>query len=172
MEGTRVLGSRMPLANQPPSVADMLALMCFIEQLPPAGPWGLERSIDYNACSYTANPAQLSLSGSGASWSERIWPLLSANCGGCHGGETPEEGLDLNGPNAYENLMKESRQRPDLKLIVPGQLGQSYLWLKISGEGAIQGYRMPYDPFLGVGKLAPEELDDIANWILFGAPKD
>ena len=36
MQGETVPGSRMPLANQPPSIPDMVALMCFIEGMDPA----------------------------------------------------------------------------------------------------------------------------------------
>jgi 5-methylthioadenosine/S-adenosylhomocysteine deaminase len=61
LEGERIPGTQMPLANQPPSVPDMVALMCFIEGLhpdpsvrDPTGP------IDYGNCSYT-------------SWRRRTW---------------------------------------------------------------------------------------------------
>ncbi|MET0402570.1 MAG: hypothetical protein ABW123_09215, partial [Cystobacter sp.] len=57
MQGESVPGTRMPLANQPPSVQDMLALMCFVEGLDPnARQWSLESSIDYTKCSYSADP--------------------------------------------------------------------------------------------------------------------
>ncbi|MBX5483259.1 MAG: hypothetical protein IRZ16_15665 [Myxococcaceae bacterium] len=169
-----VPGSRMPLANQPPSVPDMVALMCFIEGLDPdpakrdpSGP------IDYGHCSYTADPESLNLVGNGVTWKGRVQPLLQANCGGCHGGATPQAGLDLGSDNAYERLMQSSAQKPTLKLVQPGQPDKSYLWLKLAGDGSITGSRMPIDPLGGgVRPLSETELNDIQTWIIAGALKD
>lgn len=177
VQGQLVPGSRMPLANAPPSVPDMLALMCFIEGLSDSPDrWSLWNGIDYNSCSYSADPAGLNLVGSGASWKGRIRPLLEANCGGCHSSPEPEQGLDLTQPvvegqpdpvHAY--LMGRSTQRTDLNLVQPGNTVKSYLWLKLSGDGSIIGERMPVDPLGGVRVLQQQELDDIATWINYGA---
>ena len=174
MQGETVPGSRMPLANQPPSVPDMVALMCFIEGLSadPAtrDPFG---AIDYGRCSYTADPNALNLVGNGVTWRGRIQPLLQANCGGCHGGATPQAGLDLNSDAAYERLSGASAQKPELKLVQPGQPDKSYLWLKLAGDGSVVGSRMPIDPLGGgVRPLSDDELDDIQTWIIAGALED
>jgi hypothetical protein len=174
MQGEPVPGTRMPLANQPPSTTDMLALMCFIEGLDPnAQEWNLSAAIDYNGCSYTANPEALNLVGAGVKWSERVWPILQASCGGCHGGSNPQAGLDLISPDTWTRLRGNSAQNPDRKLIDPGRLEQSYLWLKLAGDGSISGSRMPLDP-LGSGSrsLPQDQLDSIQTWILAGAFND
>ncbi len=165
-------GTRMPLANQPPSVQDMLALMCFIEGLDPkARQWSLESSIDYTKCSYSANPQALNLAGVGATWGKRVLPLLQSNCGGCHGGDNPQGGLNLLGSShdVYLRLLKPSQQQPSLALVQPGRPEQSYLWRKLSGDGSITGSRMPINPLNGNAALQADQLNDIQEWINFNA---
>jgi len=174
MQGEPVPGSRMPLANQPPSVPDMVALMCFIEGLSADAatrdPYG---DIDYGNCSYTADPNALNLVGNGVTWSGRVLPVLQANCGGCHGGASPQANLDLNSPEAWDRLMHASMQKPELKLVQPGQPDKSYLWLKLAGDGSVVGSRMPIDPLGGGVRPLPEDvLEDIQTWITAGALKD
>ncbi|HZH13532.1 MAG TPA: hypothetical protein VE057_04130 [Archangium sp.] len=165
-----VPGTRMPLANQPPNVQDMLALMCFIEGLDPAATqWSLGSAIDYNKCSYSANPSALSLAGSGDTWAARVLPILQSNCGGCHGGENPQGGLNLLGTSheVYERLvLKPSLQKPTLNLIQPGSLDKSYLVLKLTGDGSIVGSRMPINPLNGNSPLPEAERQSIENWVL------
>lgn len=173
MQGEPVPGTRMPLANQPPSVPDMLALMCFIEGLDPnAAQWNLTSSINYAGCSYIANPAALSLVGAGVTWRQRVQPILQSSCGGCHGGENPQAGLDLLAADAWTRLRQPSTQNPNLKFIDSGRPETSYLWLKLAGDGSISGSRMPLDPLNGTRTLPPEQLSDIEAWILGGALED
>ncbi|WNG39683.1 hypothetical protein F0U61_42925 [Archangium violaceum] len=164
-----VPGTRMPLANQPPNVPDMLALMCFIEGLDSnAAQWSLSSSIDYNKCTYSKNPSALSLAGSGDTWSGRVLPILQSNCGGCHGGDSPQGGLNLLGTSheVYERLvLKPSSQVPGRNLIQPGSPETSYLYQKISGDGSISGSRMPINPLNGNAPLPTADLDSIYNWI-------
>ncbi len=170
-----VPGTRMPLANQPPSVQDMLALMCFIEGLNPnATRWDLESSIDYTKCSYSANPTALSLAGAGATWSGRVLPILQSNCGGCHGGDSPQGGLNLLGSahDVYLRLQQRSAQEPLLQLVQPGNPNQSYLWRKLAGDGSIIGSRMPINPLNGNAALPDDQLNDIQEWISFNAPEN
>lgn len=169
MQGEDIPGTRMPLANQPPSIPDMLGIMCFIEQLDPArSTYNLEDGIDYNACSYSANPSALSLVGQGITFSARIAPLLAANCGGCHGGTTPSAGLDLATPEGlFDRLTANSTQQSGRKLVAPGQPQNSYLFLKLTGDGSITGTRMPQDR-----QLTEQELGDVETWILAGALND
>jgi hypothetical protein len=172
MADQKVPGTRMPLANQPPSVQDMLALMCFIEGLDPAATqWNLESAIDYTKCSYSADPAALNLAGAGATWSGRVLPILQSNCGGCHGGSSPQAGLDLLGSahDVYLRLMKPSSQKPDIALIKPGDPTRSYLWQKLSGDGSISGSRMPINPLNGNAALPDDQLNDIQTWISYAA---
>ncbi|HEY0095245.1 MAG TPA: hypothetical protein VGB96_13015 [Archangium sp.] len=168
-----VPGTRMPLANQPPSVPDMLALMCFIKGLDPAATqWNLASPIDYENCSYSDDPSALSLAGSGSSWSGRVLPILQSNCGGCHGGASPQAGLDLTTGTPSEirqRLLKPSAQKPELQLVLPGRPVDSYLIRKLSGDGSIVGSRMPVDP-LGQGASLPaDQLDAVAIWIAYEA---
>ena len=56
-----VPGFRMPLANQPLSFDEYIALACWIQGLPPeAGPAAADRAgdapIDYDACAFAADP--------------------------------------------------------------------------------------------------------------------
>lgn len=170
MADQTVPGTRMPLANQPPNVPDMLALMCFIEGLDPkATQWSLSSSIDYNKCSYSANPSALSLAGSGDTWSGRVLPILQSNCGGCHGGDNPQGNLNLLGSahDVYERLvMKPSSQKPTLNLVERGSLEKSYLYLKLTGDGSITGSRMPINPLNGNSPLPDADRQSIENWIL------
>jgi hypothetical protein len=173
MQGERIPGSRMPLANQPLSVPDMLALMCWIEGLDAsASEWNLSSAIDYTGCSYIANPQALNLVGAGVTWPDRVKPILQSNCGGCHGGEDPQMGLDLLAPDAWTRLRAASLQNPALKLVDPGRPEKSYLWLKVVGDGSISGARMPVDPLDGTRTLPADQLDSLQTWILAGALED
>lgn len=167
----QVPGSRMPLANQPLDISEMLALFCFVEGLKPLeqGAPNLNAPIDYKNCTYSTDPENLNLLGEGVTWERRVKKVLQANCGGCHGGVSPAEGLDLNAPDAYEQLLAASKQRPELKLIEPGDPTKSYLWLKLVGDELIQGVVMPIDPLNGERKLREAELSDIKTWIENGA---
>jgi hypothetical protein len=173
MQGEAIPGSRMPLANQPPSVPDMLALMCFIQGANPSeAGWNLDWPIDYANCSYSADPRSLNLLGQGLTWRGRVLPILQANCGGCHGGTNPQAGFNVQDANLYQRLFMASAQKPTLNLVQAGDLSKSYLWHKLDGASTISGSRMPIDPNGGSGQLSASELEDISNWILFGAPQD
>ena len=169
-----VPGSRMPLANQPLSISEMLALYCFVEGLGKVtdGNYNLAAPIDYKNCSYSADPENLNLLGSGVTWSSRISAIIEANCTGCHSATQAQGGLVLAGEKSevYKRLMEPSSQVPELNLIEPGDPLNSYLWLKLLGdEGTIVGSGMPLNPLTGEGKLADALLEDIENWIDAGA---
>lgn len=173
MEGEEVPGSRMPLANQPLSVPEMLALFCLIEGLDAgSGEDRLAWPIDYEGCSYSANPEGLNLLGEGVTWATRISQVLEFNCGGCHSGSAPAEGLDLKDGDVYSRLLQPSVQMPELPLITPGEPASSYLWLKLTGDPAIMGQPMPYNPLTGEGTLQQAELSDIETWIINGAQEN
>ncbi|MCG8555493.1 MAG: hypothetical protein MJD61_09440, partial [Proteobacteria bacterium] len=174
MEGEQVPGSRMPLANQPLSVAEMLALFCFVEGMDPSGQKpNLASAIDYAGCSYSLNPDSLNLLGSGVTWQHRIRRILEFNCGGCHSGTDPQAGLVLKqsgaGGQVYARLRMASNQVPGLNLVEPGLPARSYLWLKLTGDPSIAGAPMPLNPLTGQGMLSQAELDDIRVWIEAGA---
>jgi hypothetical protein len=167
----KIPGTRMPLANDPLTIPDMLALYCFIENLPTSadGVIDFETPINYETCRWSADPEGLNLLGSGASWLGRVKPLIEANCGGCHGGSEPQGDLALLGDGMYETVLGMSKQKVDMPLITPGDPANSYLWLKLNADASITGLGMPVDPLAGVRKLSDGALADIETWIMNGA---
>jgi hypothetical protein len=173
MTGEQIPGSRMPLANAPLTIPEMLALFCLIEGFPEGGTESdLDRGIDYANCSYSDDPAGLNLLGEGVTWSARISKILEFNCGGCHGGATPQAGLTLIGDNVYARLLEPSTQNPEMPLITPNDETQSYLYLKLTGDESIVGNPMPYNPLTGMGALTDAEIADVLTWITNGAVED
>jgi hypothetical protein len=174
MFGSPVPGTRMPLANQPLSVSEMLALFCFVEGLAEgASNVNLASKIDYNGCRAAKDPESLNLLGSGVTWARRVRHVLEANCGGCHASANAQGELDLKDGNVYERLVRgSSKQKPAMALVKPGKPAESYLWLKLTADpadGSIVGARMPLNPLTGQGKLSDAELADIKAWIEAGA---
>ena len=101
------------------------------------------------------------------SFSKCVAPLLLANCsgGGCHGGDTPEFGLQLE-RDIYKNIVGvNSAQGFPLKQIEPGDPDGSYLYLKLIQDNPKGGARMPLER----GILWPEQLEAIRTWIAEGA---
>ncbi len=173
MLGEDIPGSRMPLANQPLTVAEMLALYCWIEGVGSSDDTpNLAAPIDYAGCSYSVSPEDLNLLGEGVTWKARVKKILEFNCGGCHTGDSAAAGLVLKGEGVYERLLGASVQNPDLNLVEPFDPDGSYLWLKLIGHESIVGQAMPYNPLTGVGKLKDAELNDIRTWIEAGAVED
>jgi hypothetical protein len=170
MVDEQIPGSRMPLANAPLTMAEMLALFCLVEGFPEGGTESdLDRAIDYGNCSYSDDPAGLNLLGEGVTWTARISKILEFNCGGCHGGATPQAGLTLTGEGVYARLLEPSTQNPDMPLITPNAPEQSYLYLKLIGDDSIMGNPMPYNPLTGMGALSESEIADVLTWITNGA---
>lgn len=171
LKGERIPGTRMPLANQPLSVPEMLALYCFIEGLPSKleGEFDMLAPINYEDCTWAENPEELNLLGENVTWLGFVKPLLEANCGGCHGGENPLGGFDVMSEGAYERLLTPSVQVPDMQLVTPGSLENSYLWAKLTGATGIVGQVMPLDSDNAPRPLSQALLDDVATWITNGA---
>jgi len=166
-------GSRMPLANPPLTIPEMLGLYCLVEGFPVGGDEVyLSNPIDYNNCSYSLAPEDLNLLGNGVTWASRVQPILEANCGGCHSETEAQGSLVLSGEGVYERLLAASLQMPDLPLIVPGDAEASYLYMKLTGADGIIGNPMPYNPLTGEGRLTEAELGDILTWISNGAIED
>jgi hypothetical protein len=173
MHDDPIPGSRMPLANAPLTVSEMLALFCLVEGWPGGSDQTfLSGPIDYRNCSYSENPGDLNLLGEGVTWAARVEPILAANCGGCHSPEEAQAGLVLTGEGVYDRLLQQSAQVPELALIEPGDPEASYLYLKLIGDDRIEFNPMPYNPLTGEGRLAEAELGDILTWITNGAVED
>jgi hypothetical protein len=163
-----VPGSPMPLANQPLSSAEIIAIACWIEGASEPEGQGPYASIDYDGCQYAAEFGETP-TGSGSKFSEHVQPILDVRCAtaGCHGEIAPAAELDLTQGSSYDNLMLPSTQNPDVPRVTPGNPTNSYLITKLTGNG-IAGMQMP----LGALPLTPDEIDVIRTWISYGAPDD
>lgn len=163
-----VPGSPMPLANQPLSASEVVAIACWIEGAD--GPDGDSpyATIDYDGCQYAAEFGEPDPD-SGATFSGHVQPILDARCAtaGCHGEVAPAADLDLTAGVARDNLFAASTQNPDIPLVTPGNPTNSYLMTKLTGDG-FSGQRMP----LGAAPLTQADLDTVRLWISYGAPDD
>lgn len=169
-----VPGSPMPLANQPLSSAEIIAIACWIEGAADPGGDTVQSAIDYDNCQYAAEFG-VTPTGSGSKFSENVLPILGQRCasGGCHGNVAPAAGLDLTPAAAYEALMQPATQNPDAARVTPGNPTNSYLMTKLNGNG-LMGLQMPLDPNnpSQSSPLSPEEIEVIRTWISYGAPND
>jgi len=169
-----VPGSPMPLANQPLSSAEIIAIACWIEGAADPGGDVADSAIDYDNCQYAAEFG-VTPTGSGSKFTENVLPLLGQRCAaaGCHGNVAPAADLDLTPGVAYENLMKISMQNEDVARVTPGNPTNSYLMTKLNGNG-LMGLQMPLDPTSPTGSspLSPDEIEVIRTWISYGAPND
>jgi hypothetical protein len=162
-----VPGSPMPLANQPLSSAEIIAIACWIEGAATPGGDGPYAEIDYDDCAYAEEfgepPAD-----SGATLSGHVQPLFDQRCAAaqCHGANQPAAGLSLVAGEARDALLRASTQNPEVDLVTPGNPTNSYLVTKLTGNG-VTGVQMPIG-----GALSEEEIDMIRLWISYGAPND
>ena len=92
--------------------------------------------------------------------------VFSVSCAlsGCHSGGEPTADLSLEGDFAARIVGVASGQRPDLKLVDPGNPDSSYLLIKVRGDDEIVSQQMP------PGKVLPaEQVEIIRAWIASGA---
>ena len=92
--------------------------------------------------------------------------VFSVSCAlsGCHSGGEPTADLSLEGDFAARIVGVASGQRPDLKLVDPGNPDDSYLLIKVRGDDEIVSQQMP------PGKVLPaEQVEIIRAWIASGA---
>jgi len=90
------------------------------------------------------------------SFSRDVLPILTSQCGSCHGGQG---GLWL---TTYEQVMFGGTSGA---VVVPGQPEQSLLYARITGQITPQ---MPLD----AQPLTQHQIDAIKGWIAEGAPKN
>ena len=89
---------------------------------------------------------------------------VSCALSGCHSGGEPKAGLSLEGDFAARIVGVASGQRPDLKLVDPGNPDDSYLLIKVRGADEIVSQQMP------PGQVLPaEQVEIIRAWIASGA---
>jgi hypothetical protein len=94
---------------------------------------------------------------------DEVKALLQAHCAGCHKGVFAPKGLKL-GPDALPDsvLNVASKEKPDLKRVVPGSPETSYLMMKVQGAEGISGTRMPPPKKI---PLTADEITLIEKWI-------
>ena len=93
---------------------------------------------------------------SATSFGKDILPILTSQCGSCHGGQG---GLWL---TTYEQVMVGGQSGP---VVVSGKPDQSLLYQRITGETQPQ---MPLD----AAPLTQSQIAAIRGWIAEGAPKN
>lgn len=92
------------------------------------------------------------------SFRKQVAPLFASSCNACHGGSTPQSGLNL---TTYALVMKGGRRG---KTVVAGNPRQSLLVQYVDGT---RQPRMPVG-----GQLKPVEIAMITRWIREGAKVD
>jgi Ca2+-binding RTX toxin-like protein len=98
-------------------------------------------------------------------YTTQIQPIFTAKCVSCHTGASAPQGLRLDAPNSYANLVNvNSSEVPSLKRVKPSDPDNSYLVHKIEGTAAV-GARMP----LGQSPLSAAQISLIRQWIVAGA---
>jgi hypothetical protein len=87
---------------------------------------------------------------------------------GCHAGTSPQLGMVLEAGKAYGSLVGVVSVETNLLRVSPGLPNDSYLVVKVRGDAAILGSRMPPNgPALPSDKLAL-----VVDWVRRGAPND
>ena len=96
----------------------------------------------------------------------QVSEIFAVSCAlsGCHSGAWPAAGLSLEGDFATCIVGVASGQRPDFKLVNPGNPDSSYLLIKVRGDDEIVSQQM-----LPGGTLPAEQVETIRVWIASGA---
>ena len=98
----------------------------------------------------------------------------------CHSGAAPAGGLDLSAGVSYANLVDQPPQSlppelyPGLERVVPGNKGNSLLWLNVAAATLPDQWHAPLRPMPqgGLPPLTTDELELVRMWIEGGAPLD
>lgn len=105
------------------------------------------------------------------SFSAQVQPIFTNNCAfaGCHAGTSPQQGMNLSGGLAHQNIVNvPSTERSGMMRVRPFQPDSSYLVHKIQGtQGTVggSGGQMP----LGGTPLSAQQIALIRAWITQGA---
>ncbi|MDE2704152.1 MAG: hypothetical protein F4Z57_19875 [Gemmatimonadetes bacterium] len=96
----------------------------------------------------------------------QVREVFAVNCtfSGCHSGGEPAADLSLEGDFASRIVGVDSGQRPDFKLVDPGNPNKSYLLIKVRGDDEIVSQQMPPG-----NPLPAEQVEIIRAWIASGA---
>jgi len=98
-----------------------------------------------------------------AVWRAKVQPIADSYCVACHQTASPAGGLSLQRGDAPASLLGVQSNETKLARVEPGDLGRSYLFLKIMGTHETaggSGDRMPLGGALSVADIAVFE-----NWI-------
>ena len=162
-----VPGSPMPLANQPLSASEVVAIACWIEGTADEGGAETDSVIDYDGCEYAAE-LTTPPDGGGATLSGHIQPIFDQSCAfaGCHSSNSPAAGLDLTAGKSRDAMLGvPATQAPDIPLVTALNPTNSYLMVKLTSAGT-SGSRMPVNG----EHLNESQLEIVRTWILQGAP--
>lgn len=94
--------------------------------------------------------------------------IFTPNCAtsGCHTGNAPKEGLQLDEGYSYAEIVNQpSNRKTGAVLIISSDPDNSYLIQKVEGADGIVGTQMPKTGPL----LTPEKIQAIRNWVSEGA---
>lgn len=92
-----------------------------------------------------------------------LQPILDQRCVSCHGGSSPDAGLDLSAGVAYANLLNvPSGENSQFLLVAPGNSADSYLIMKMMDDARTSGRSMRYG-------LSDADIALFAEWIDLGA---
>lgn len=95
---------------------------------------------------------------------DEVKELFKEHCAGCHKGAFAPKGLKL-GPDALPGSVVNvaSKEKPDMKLVVPASPDTSYLLMKVRGAEGIAGQRMPRPKKT---PLTDDEIALLVTWIV------
>ena len=96
----------------------------------------------------------------------QVSEIFAVSCAfsGCHSGGEPAGDLSLEGDFAARIVGVDSGQRPDFKLVDPGNPDKSYLLIKVRGDDEMVSQQMPPG-----NPLPAEQVEIIRAWIASGA---
>jgi mono/diheme cytochrome c family protein len=106
--------------------------------------------------------------GGAGTWSAISLQILVPRCASssCHGGNPPPAFPQLDADAGWGALVNVQSQQAVMDLVEPGDPEQSWLVLRLRGEGG-----RPYMP-LGDSQLSEAEIATVEAWIAKGAPND
>ena len=89
--------------------------------------------------------------------------ILTPSCTGCHGGNSPVAGLNLESGNTFANTVGVTSNNYRKPFIDPQNPSNSLIYLKITGANGVGGVMPP------TGSLSSSKIDLIKKWIEDGA---
>lgn len=102
-----------------------------------------------------------------------IFNAKGCTASACHDGNGPQAGLNLTTGNSYAEIVNVTAQSGGgLKLVLPGDATNSYLYRKVSAKTRPGSFSISGSPMPVVGSaLSDDQLTALALWIDAGAPQ-